>query len=136
MKDKITWRIIPQTLKTDARAKALERAILEDCPVEEVSRVRTFTLLLSCTKGIEFDTARARPALQSFKQFIEHDAVTMQGAELWNYCEDLHLNLWHAWISGFNDGQELFETDPAELPTSALTDAQKAELAQSDSPLA
>lgn len=136
MKDKITWNIAPQTLKTDAQARALERAILADCPGEDTKDVRAFTVMLSCTRGLEFNTKTARPALQTFKQFIEHGVDGMSGEALWNARQEIWLPVWYAWIGGFNEGQQLFNTDPAEIPDDELTEAQKAELARRDSPLA
>lgn len=134
MTDKITWHISPQTLRTDLRAKALEKAILEACPDAEANDARTFTLILSCTSGVEFDATTARAALHTFKQFV----ATYQGmspAEVWAYRMDMPLHLWYAWLSAFNDGQNLFDTDPAELPTSALTEEQRREAETPGSPL-
>lgn len=135
MTDKITWHIVPQSLKTDFHAKSLERGILAECPSADLSEVRTFTLLMSCTTGLEFDAARARSALQEFKLFIEQDVVSMSSAALWERRLNMPLQIWTVWISAFNKGQELFDADPAELPTDVLTEDQKVEAATPGSPL-
>ncbi len=135
MTDKITWHISPQTLKTDARANIMKRLIVEACPEVDPRDAGSFALILSCTNGVDFDAATARPALKTFKAALER-VRDMDGAALWAFREDMPLQLWYAWISAYNDGQELFDTDPAELPTTALSDEQKAEAAQPDSPLA
>jgi hypothetical protein len=135
MTDQISWNIAPQTLKTDSQARALERLILADCPGEDVKDVRTFTVMLSCTRGLDFNTTTARAALRTFKQFIEQGIKGMSGEALWEVRQEIPLPLWWAWIKGFNGGQELFDPDPAELPLDALTEDQKAEAETPGSPL-
>lgn len=134
-KDKITWHITPQSIKTDIRMKALARAIKLHSPEDHAVYVDRFAFLLSCTTGLDFDMTRARPALRAFKQFVERDAATASGEALWDCCAELPSDLWNAWVEAVNEGQHLFDTDPAELPLSALTDAQRAEAATPGSPL-
>lgn len=134
MTHKIQWQIVPQSLATEVKAKALERAITEQCQPEDTGDLRTFTVMLSCTKGITFDESGARDWLKDFARFLK-TWQRMDAGEVWSYRQELSFTLFGQWITETNDAQNPFGTDPAMLPESALTDEQKVEAATPGSPL-
>lgn len=134
---KIRWEIVPQSMAVDLEAIGLERMINEaipDVPEEQKARLSEFAVIYSSTQCIEIDISTAKPAIRAFYAvWQKHDKMTPE--QLWRWRVALPYQVWTAWQAAWNDAQSLFDTDPAELPTDALTLEQKAEAETTGSPL-
>lgn len=136
---RIRFEISPASLFTDMRQEALRLRFSEELPdlsPKEQEQVDQLAFWMSVTDDIQFTfDGREKKGLKFFKDGWErHEAMTCR--ELLDWWMKLAFEVRTAWITKAGDGQDLFEVDPAQLPTNALTPAQKAELDDKDSPLA
>ena len=136
---RVTFEISPASLFTDMRQDALKRRFEEELPKmspEEREQVDQLIFWMSVTDDIQFNfNGREKKGLKFFKDGWErHEAMTTR--ELLDFWLKLPYEIRTAWITEAGDGQNLIEVDPAQLPTNRLTDAQKDELLDKDSPLA
>lgn len=134
---RISWNIAPQSLAVDLEASALERAIktaIPDMPERQAERVQEFSIIYASTQCIEIETKTAKPVIKAFfAAWQKRDKMTPE--QLWRWRVALPYSIWGAWQEAWQDSQSLFDTDPAELPTSALTIEQKAEAETTGTPL-
>lgn len=102
----------------------------------------TFALLVSYTDSITFDlTDDSHQALKEFQAFSKklsklnlEDDASVTG--LWEARLDIHDQIISAWIAAYDTAHnENIINDPASLPEEALTDEQKEELVDPESPL-
>jgi hypothetical protein len=135
----IKWSIDMQSMYTDQHAKDLARSIREMCNVSPDVEwtIDEYTMLLSTTENIEFDEQQAgrvlKPlqAMQVFLQIWRDEPIE----RIWEYRQRIPYALMNEWRKAWSAAQNLFLPDPAELPTEALTEAQKVEAATPGSPL-
>jgi hypothetical protein len=136
----LEWDIDPQSLFTDAEAEAIEREILATREIwkdEDKSMVTEIAYLLSCTRALKVVGAKQpKPAVfRTITEIINVLTNRPNPADLFTWRLRLPYKVLFAWREAFNEAQDVFSVDPAQLPTSALNEAQKAEAADNKSPL-
>jgi protein associated with RNAse G/E len=133
---KITWYISEVTPAVTRKAVNLQKSIRAACTIEpdEVAMMVNFTYYLAATRAMDYPP-NARQSVRSLADFLStwEDCAP---AEVWQfYLDNIPHKLRNIWDEAFDEAQNLFETDTAELPDIALTDNQKAEAALPGSPL-
>jgi hypothetical protein len=137
--NEIKWHVNCQTFYSDERAAQMRDRICEALSIEEKTSqwnmVNEFCFLLSVTEDVEFDPDRARQPLHEFQTLID-TWETRTPQDLYDYrLRRLPGALLNQWREAYMEGQNLFEPDPAVLPEAALTEAQREELKDVNSPL-
>ena len=138
MTDKIKWHFAERTLFSDRQARLLEKGILDACQVDadDTNLLSTFVCILTITERVEFPSDKARPSLKDLPAFLA-GWPDMSPAAVWEYFNKRVARMvWVDWASAFTREQSLFLADPAELPFDVLTEEQRVEAADPNSPLA
>lgn len=133
---RLTWYISEITPEVTRRALTLQKAILavaEITPLDE-SRLINLSYFLAATRKMEYPDS-AKQSIRGLAAFLPIWR-TLEISEVWRFSEEeIPDALRNLWKEAFESAQELFEIDPVEAPTDALTDEQKAEAATPGSPL-
>ena len=133
---KLIWRISEVTPAVTRKAIALQKAIRAACTIEpeDAAVMVNYTYYLAATKSLEYP-AQARQSVKNLAAFLPvwEDRSPV---EVWQFYQDNISNkLRVAWDAAFDEAQNLFETNPVELPLSALTPEQRQEAETPGSPL-
>lgn len=124
----LKWTVEPQCFETDIHAAELEREMLAtrtEWTAKEKEMVSQLSILLSCTTSVEIvGTKKPATAVVKMTEMINNRPPA---DELVAWRFKLPYKLRDAWHSAWNEGQDLFSVDPAQLPSSELTEAQKAD---------
>lgn len=136
---RLSWDIITQSWETDTVASKLQKAIEDavELSQDEKSIVEEYCVFLSCTRGLHSHVNGTRPAAP-LVEFIAvlSDLDRLTPDNLWNFRKRAPNTLIAAWRAAFMANQNLFIIDPAQLPDEELTDEQREEAKDINSPLA
>lgn len=134
---RIEWKFLPFSPYTDARKTKLKALFdsITDLSEDERAKVDEFVNVLSATDDIvfRFDGKEKRPLIDFATGWGRRDHMTAR--QLFDFMYRLGWAIYIKWVQAINAEQVPFEVDPAQMPTDALTDAQKAEAADPASPL-
>lgn len=133
---KLIWRIAEVTPEVSRKATHLQKAIREACEIEpeDINSLINYSYYLAATGEMK-SPPNARASVRNLAAFIEK-WEGLPPVEVWNFHQtQLPHKLRQVWDEAFDDAQNLFETDSAELPESGLTPVQREEAAKSGSPL-
>lgn len=138
---RLEWDIASQSLDTDLQTEAIERGILAAVPdltEENKKTVKEFATILSCTDDLKASwKGGEHKSLSAFVTMFEKwKANQLSYAELWKWRTKTPYRLISIWIDAYLANQSLYEVDPAQLPTEALSAEQKEQLKDKDSFLA
>lgn len=135
---RVFFKLVPETQYTEGKRLALYNRIkaeLPDFDTYDESAIYELSLIVSCTDTIEFTfNGHERMPLINFRAYWL-DVPTQSAFDLVNGWLHLPSTIIKAWRREWNDAQEMFDVDPAELPSSMLTPAQKKEAEDPTSPL-
>jgi|GEM_PF-6527184 len=134
---RIEWRIMPSSPYTDAIKTKLDRLFesIPDLTADEKALISDYSALLSLTEDIifKFDGREKRLLTEFASGWGRREK--MSARQLFDFLMRLSYVIRSAWFAACYAEQVPFEVDPAQMPTEALTDEQKAEAADPASPL-
>lgn len=141
LEGRLEWDISSQSIDADTQSDTIERGILatrEEWSEDDRKMVKEFATILSCTDGLKLK--RKGGEHKSLPVFVEQvekwNAKLLSFEELWAWRIKIPYRLYTVWIDAYLANQFLYEVDPAQLPTEALSDEQKEQLKDKNSFLA
>lgn len=132
----LTFDILPRSFATDIDMEAIQRDILatrENWTDEEKGIVYEIAILLSGTRSAKI-VGKKKPA--SVVEMVEGINNRLPVDELLAWRQRIPHKLVIAWNNAWIAGQDIFDVDPAQLPTADLSITQREELKDKNSFLA
>lgn len=139
LRDYVQFVCRAQTYGSDLAAGRLTKDIKAEFKLsdEEADALDTFAMVYSCTDDVRFYfDGKERSALVEFKRLWDALGEKPSVRQIEALRRGLPFALMTAWITAFNESQQLFDVPVEQKPLNQMTPEQREEALNPNSPLA